>query len=211
MDLNRVVRSGCELGWFWSFFCRARRVGKSLQQPLEQVGRLLPEETLGGRSAIGPLNEVVVQDCQRLQLPRAQGMATVVVQRQLTIPPFHTRTGTHKPTHRLRAHPFDPLLQFLLQAVQHPSCGPRLRHTTQPPTTQPLLVLGRAASLPLPCPIQTRQQLLVDRPLCSCASIPRTPPADARCARTTPDWPADAAAHAWPWRSSAAPPPTPSA
>ena len=44
-------------------------------------------------------------------------MAAVVVQRQLAIPPFHARTGTHEPAHPLRTHPLDYLLEFFPQAT----------------------------------------------------------------------------------------------
>ncbi len=49
----------------------------------------------------------------------AQGLAAVVVQRQLAIPPFHARTGTHEPAHPLRTHALDYLLEFFPQAAPH--------------------------------------------------------------------------------------------
>src|SRR5947208_2358971 len=54
---------------------------------------------------------------------------------------------------------------------------------------------------PLPLPSTSPATTARRRPAPPARLTPTTPPTGARCARTRPGWPPDAAAHAGPWRS----------
>src|SRR5262249_34035187 len=95
------------------------------QQPFEQRPWLRPEEALRRCRPVPPLAAVVVPHRQRLQPLLPQGPLTMMVQRQPTISPLHTRTRTHEHGRRLTHH--------LLHILPLPP-RPRPHHPPPPPT-----------------------------------------------------------------------------
>src|SRR5512140_1233040 len=74
--------------------CRTSRDVEPVQNVLKQISGLGSEETLRCCGAVGPADQVVVEDCQHLQLARAELMEVMMTQRQLPVASLHARTGT---------------------------------------------------------------------------------------------------------------------
>src|SRR5436305_2087184 len=74
--------------------CRPSRDIKPIQNVLQRIVGLGPEESLRSRRAVGPADQVVVEDRQHFQLARAELVQVVMTQRPLSVPSLHARTGT---------------------------------------------------------------------------------------------------------------------
>src|SRR4051812_14198594 len=74
--------------------CRPSGDIEPIQDVLQQILGLGPEESLRGRRAVGPTDQVVVEDRQHLQLARAELMQVVMTQSELSVPSLYAGAGT---------------------------------------------------------------------------------------------------------------------
>ena len=72
----------------------------------------------GGRSPIGPFDQIVVYDGQRVQLAVAESVPGMVVQRQLAVAPFHGGTAALEEVGAFRGDLFHPSALRLAQQGQ---------------------------------------------------------------------------------------------
>src|SRR5512135_1184332 len=86
-------KSGGELVSVRTRNCRPCRDIKPVQDVLEQILGLGSEEALRCRSAVGPADQVVMDDRQHFQLARAELMQVMMAKRELAVTALHTRTG----------------------------------------------------------------------------------------------------------------------
>jgi tRNA(fMet)-specific endonuclease VapC len=71
--------------------CRTFRERHHLKQELKQVAGVASEETFSRCGSVAAFDKVIVNHRQRLQFAFAESVKAAMVQRQLTIPPFHRR------------------------------------------------------------------------------------------------------------------------